>query len=82
PTFHASVLKCHHANDPELFPSWEFACPGPIVTTVGIEEYTIEKIIDKRFQYLVHWNGFGTEEDCWLPRRELEECEALDRWLS
>jgi ''chromo'' (CHRromatin Organisation MOdifier) domain. len=52
-----------------------------------MEEYTIEKIIDERrhgrgFQYLVRWVGYGPEEDCWLPRQELEDCQALDGWLE
>jgi hypothetical protein len=33
-------------------------------------------------QYLVRWLGYGPEHDEWLPARELEECEALDRWLE
>ncbi|KAG1863440.1 hypothetical protein C8R48DRAFT_773484 [Suillus tomentosus] len=31
-------------------------------------------------KYLVRWLGFGADEDEWLPRRDLEDCEALDAW--
>ena len=87
PTFHASQLKRFNENDTSLFPSREHARPSPIMTPKGLEEYAIEKIIDKRrhgrgYQYLVCWAGHGPEEDHWLPRCELEECEALDVWLE
>jgi hypothetical protein len=54
PTFHASQLKRHVANDPTLFPSCKHACPGPILTPDGLEEYHIEKIID---QHCLDWVG-------------------------
>ena len=68
PTFHASQLKRFNENNASLFPSREHPCPGPIVTSDGVEEYTIERIIDQRrrgrgFQYLVRWKGYGAEED-------------------
>jgi len=87
PTFHASQLKRFMENDGLLFPSREHARPGPIMTPEGLEEYAIERILDERrrgrgYQYLVRWVGHGPEEDRWLPRRELEECEALDVWIN
>jgi hypothetical protein len=61
--------------------------PGPVVTLDGIEEHTIEKIVDERkrghgTQYLVRWVGYPPDHDQWMPRRELEDCEALDNWLQ
>jgi hypothetical protein len=60
PTFHASQLKQHYANDPTLFPSREFKQPGPILTPNGIEEYFVDEILDSRrhgkgWQFLVCW---------------------------
>jgi len=86
-TFHASILKWFHPNDPDLFPSHEHTQPGPIVTAKGVEEYTIKKIINEcqhghGLQYLVHWKGFGLSNDLWLPWQEVEDCEALDDWLA
>ena len=57
------------------------------MTTEGIEEYHIERIIDSRrrgkgWSFLVRWAGYGAEEDRWLPGSELSNCEALDRWLK
>jgi hypothetical protein len=60
---------------------------GPVVTEEGLEEYHIEKIIDERkrghgYQYLMQWSGYSEGDDLWLPQRELENCEALDRWKA
>lgn len=61
--------------------------PLPVVTADGLEEFHIDRIIDSRArgrgrQYLVRWAGEGPEQDRWLPRSELEDCEALDEWLK
>ncbi len=87
PTFHASLLKPYHPNDPDRFPSRENPRPGPIVTEDGVEEYEVEAILDRRrrgrgFQYLVRWRGWGPDADRWLPTREVQDLEALDRYLE
>ncbi|EEB88909.1 hypothetical protein MPER_13063 [Moniliophthora perniciosa FA553] len=86
-TFHSSHLKPWTPNDDDLFPQRKHQRPGPIVTEDGIEEYFIDSIIDERrcgrgYRYLVRWVGYGPEDDEWLPGKELDECAALDTWLS
>jgi len=58
PSYHASELKPHFANDPTLFPSCVLPQPGPIITSDGLKEYHIDRIIDSRhhgssWQFLV-----------------------------
>lgn len=82
--FHASELKPYHENDPILFPSRQHDEPPP-VTINGQEEFIVDRIIDQRrrgrgFQYLVRWLNYGPEHDLWIPRRQLENCVALDIW--
>jgi len=48
PVYHTSKLKPHHANNDSLFPSRRLAQPGPILTPDGLEEYSIEEIINSR----------------------------------
>ena len=84
--FHATLLKPFIPIDKELFPSHIHLHPGMVITEKG-EEWFIDWIIDERkcsrgYQYLVQWVGEGPETDSWLPRAEVEECEALDMWLQ
>ena len=84
-TFHVSQLRAFVANDQELFPSQELPRPGLVVTPDGQLENFIEHIIDEKKigrskKYLVRWLGYGPEDDEWLSKKELEDCEALDNW--
>jgi hypothetical protein len=85
PTFHVSELAPYRENDNEKYPGRKFARPGPIINEDGDEEYEVEEIIDSRrrgrgWSYLVRWKGYGPEDDCWVARSLLEDCEALDVW--
>ena len=87
PVFHTSEVLPYKENDLILFPSWEFTQPIPITDDTGNEEFLVHDIIDKLhsghgFKYLVHWVGYSEEENHWLPRKLLEETEALDTWLA
>lgn len=47
----------------------------------------VDSIVDERkrgrgYQYLVRWIGEGPENDLWMPQMELEDCEALHKWLA
>jgi len=58
PTYYASELKLHIANNPVLFPSREHTQPRPVLTPDGLQEHEIEHIIDSRplgrsYQFLV-----------------------------
>ena len=84
--FHTSELLPYNENNDELFPGQARHKPKPIVIS-GTEEHFVDHITRSRRrgrgrQYLVRWQGEGPEGDVWLPRRELEDCEALDNWLA
>jgi len=87
PTYYASELKLYCANDAELFPSCEHSRPGPVLTSDGLKEHEIDRILDSRprgrgYQFLVRWKGYGPGDDEWLAGRQLEDCEVLDRWYA
>jgi hypothetical protein len=46
PTFYIGKLKQFLLNNAALFPSWELLQLGPILTSEGLEEYMINKIIN------------------------------------
>ncbi|KAL4260718.1 hypothetical protein AB1N83_011879 [Pleurotus pulmonarius] len=86
PTFHGVLLRKFTPNDAELFPSHELERPSA-VTLDGEEEWLVEAIVDERkgrrgSEYLVRYRGYGAEEDRWLPRKDVEDLEALDVWLA
>jgi hypothetical protein len=87
PVYHTSELKTHIANDPNLFPTWEFSQPGPILTPNGSEEHIIDEIIDscrrgRGWQFLVRWLGYLPHHNKWLPAADVNDCEALDVWYE
>ena len=86
PTFHASLLKPYVPNDNSLFPSREFHPPPPVVTENGVVEQEIESILDHQrrgrgFRFLVHWKGFPSSHDSWLPGSECRDLAASDPYL-
>jgi hypothetical protein len=85
--FHAKLLKPWKPNDPTLFPDRQLPEPGPTLNPDGEPEWLVEKIVDQRrrgkgYQYLVRYVGYGPEDDRWLPGAEVDELEAMDRWLE
>ena len=82
PTFHFSNVKPWLPNDDDKYPSRTLLEPGPIEVN-GQEEFLVDSIIDHRkvgrgYRYLVHFVGYGPENDRWIAGRELENNEALD----
>jgi hypothetical protein len=84
PVFHTSEVRLFTENDDNLFPDRVLHPPNPIVVD-GQKEFFIDKIVDERQrgrgrQYRVRWLGEGPEGDKWVAAKELEDCEALDKW--
>jgi hypothetical protein len=73
-------------NNNSLFPSRALIPPEP-VSINGQQEFFIDRIVDERTRrkktlYRMRWQGEGPEGDKWLPAKELEDCAALDLWIT
>ena len=83
PSAQTSLISPHHLNDTALFSGRVHTDRGTFMTDYG----EVDCIVDERkrgrgYQYLVHWVGEGRANDLWLPRAELEDCDALHKWLA
>lgn len=79
PVFNESLLTPDH---PPEFPSQDKPPPPPsIENSEGNLEYNIEEIVDSRvdkkgrFEYLIKWKGYPSEENTWEPIRHLKNSQ-------
>ena len=75
PKVHARRLKLAHNNDPILFPGRVPPEPPPI--DADDNQYTIEAILDhrvvrKKREFLVHWEGYSDVEDSWIREMDID----------
>jgi transposase InsO family protein len=80
PTFHASLLEPYHANT--LPTRVHTPPPPPIVDDNGDEQWEVSKILRSRiqrgkFQYLVHWTGYGPEDRSWVDANDFDDLDDL-----
>jgi hypothetical protein len=87
PTFHTSHIKPFRQNNDSKWPSCSLEKPGPVMVNDS-PEYLVNKIIDHKkigksnYKYLVRWIEYGPEDDQWISGRDLDENEALDKYLA
>lgn len=80
PVFHVSLLE---KFVPNRHPQRTVAPPpDPTVTAGGEELYTVERILDSRWQrdslqYFVHWEGYPIEERTWAHASDLSDQDPL-----
>ncbi len=79
PVFNVSGVKCVFSSP--LYPAGDRPTPPPSHLVDVSPTYTVRRLLDelrrgRGFQYLVDWEGYGPEESCWVPSRDV-----LDRSL-
>ena len=91
PKVHARRLKRAHENNPTLFPSRVPPQPPPI--DVEDNQYLVEAVLDHRIicrkrEFLVHWEGYSDIEDSWVKEADIDAemvkvyLEGLDREMA
>ena len=82
PVFHVSLLRPYQDGSTLRPP----VPPPPPPEIIDDEpEYEVEKILDSRInrrrnnglEYLVHWKGYGDEEDSWVPFTDMEHSKQI-----
>ena len=81
PVFSVTVLRPFE-SDPITEHQEHHPLPPPLIIHDGVEEYEVEKILNShmlhgKVEYLVHWNGYGIEEDEWCPIHDAQGSKQL-----
>ena len=80
PNFHANLFKPFIQNDVNQFPLREPLRLPPIIPEYN--QYEVEEVLDykvvrqgreRKMKYLVHWTGYGQEEDSWIAEEDIHE---------
>ena len=69
PIFSVTLL-CPYDDDPITKHQEHHPPPPPPIVHDGVKEYEVKNILDSQIfhgkvEYLVHWKGYGVEEDEW-----------------
>lgn len=83
PTINIEYLKAYHSSDPRLGQRDVPSSPDPVLTSEGVEEYEVDRILAHRahgrteWAYLVAWKGYGMHDATWEPEENLRNARDL-----
>jgi Reverse transcriptase (RNA-dependent DNA polymerase)/RNase H-like domain found in reverse transcriptase/Integrase zinc binding domain/Chromo (CHRromatin Organisation MOdifier) domain len=81
-----NVVKLRKAPEDPIFGRRTTVPPPPVlVDDDGNEEYEIEEVLDSRvyrrkLQFLVHWKGYGYEDNSWVNDQDIHAPDAISEF--
>ena len=77
-----NVVKLLRAPEDPI-PGQKARLPPPPEMVDGEEHYVVEQVLDSRLmrgqlQFLIKWEGYGYEENSWIPESDICSCPRQD----